>query len=64
MVTKILTVAIKSSEATVYASYTLSQSTAERSKPSTDGELVKEHLLNTLPRKKQLFKTLSLSATQ
>jgi hypothetical protein len=56
----------KPSEAAVYASFDLLKITAKQSKPSTDGEFVKECILKATeilcPEKQQLFKIISLSA--
>jgi hypothetical protein len=62
----IFTVATKSNEATVHASFAISQIIAKKSKPFTDGEYVKKCIMKAAeilcPEKHHLFKTISLSA--
>jgi hypothetical protein len=62
----IVTVATKSNEAAVHASFAISQIIAKKSKPFTDNEYVKECLMKAAeilcPEKKHFFKTISLSA--
>jgi phosphopantetheinyl transferase (holo-ACP synthase) len=62
----IFTVSTKSNEAAIHASFAISQITAKKSKPFTDGEYVKECIMKAAdmlcPEKQHLFKTISLSA--
>jgi hypothetical protein len=61
----IFTVATKSNKAAVHAGFAISQITAKKSKPFTDGEYVKECIMKAAeilrPGKQHLFKTTSLS---
>jgi hypothetical protein len=61
----IFTVATKSNEAAVHASFATSQIIANKSKPFTDGEYVKECIMKAAeilcPEKQHLYKTISLS---
>jgi hypothetical protein len=62
----IFTIATKSNEAAVHASFVISQIIAKKSKPFRDGEYVKECIMKAAEilclQKQQLFKTISLSA--
>jgi hypothetical protein len=60
------TVATKSNEAAIHASFAISQIILKKSKPFTDGEYVKECIMKAAEilctEKQHLFKTISLSA--
>jgi hypothetical protein len=62
----ISTIATKTNEATVQASFIISQIIAKKSQPFMDGEYVKECIMKATeilcPEKQQLFKNISLSA--
>jgi hypothetical protein len=62
----IFTVATKTDEAAVQASFIISQIIAKKSKPFTDGEYVNGCIMKAAeilcPEKQQLFKSISLSA--